>query len=119
MSRLDALIKELCPKGVEVSALGDVGVFFPGIGLQKSELQESGIGAIHYGQIHTIYDVSAFETVSYVAQETANRLRKAKPGDLVIATTSEDDAAVAKGRCLDWRRGSCSEQRYACVSAHT
>ena len=96
MSRIDDLIAKLCPGGVEFKALGEVGAFIRGNGLQKSDLTESGTGAIHYGQIHTHYGVWATETKSFVSKALANKLRKARPGDLVIATTSEDDDAVAK-----------------------
>ncbi len=96
ISRIDKLIAELCPNGVEFKTLGDVGVFIRGNGLQKSDLAETGVGAIHYGQIHTHYGTWATETKSFVSASLASRLRKARSGDLVIATTSEDDEAVAK-----------------------
>lgn len=67
-----------------------------GTGIQKSDFTETGVGCIHYGQIHTHYGTWANETLSFVSPEFAARLRKAHTGDLVIATTSEDDAAVAK-----------------------
>ncbi|MBU0501174.1 MAG: restriction endonuclease subunit S [Gammaproteobacteria bacterium] len=96
MSRIDGLIAELCPEGVEFKTLGQVGEFIRGNGLQKSDLKEIGVGAIHYGQIHTHYGTWATETKSFVSEFLAAKLRKACPGDLVIATTSEDDEAVAK-----------------------
>ena len=96
MSRIDDLISELCPQGVEFMTLGDVGVFIRGNGLQKSDLTESGFCAIHYGQIHTHYTTWTTTTKSFTRDSLAKKLRKAQPGDLVIATTSEDDAAVAK-----------------------
>ncbi|WP_413876508.1 restriction endonuclease subunit S [Albidovulum sp.] len=96
MSRIDALIAELCPDGVEHRGLGEVGQFVRGNGLQKSDLTDAGVGAIHYGQVHTIYGTWADATRSFVSEKTARKLRKARSGDLVIATTSEDDAAVAK-----------------------
>ena len=48
MSRIDELIAELCPSGVEYKALGDVGKFVRGNGLQKKDLADIGVGAIHY-----------------------------------------------------------------------
>jgi type I restriction enzyme S subunit len=96
MSRIDELIAELCPDGVEFKMLGEVGEFIRGNGLQKKDLEETGLGAIHYGQIHTHYGIWATETKSFVGEPLASRLRKARPGDLVIATTSEDNEAVAK-----------------------
>jgi len=96
MSQIDALIAELCPEGVEHKPLGDVGKFIRGNGLQKKDLADIGIGAIHYGQVYTHYGIWVTETKSFVSPELAKRLRKAKCGDLVIATTSENDEDVCK-----------------------
>lgn len=96
MSNLQRLISELAPKGVEFKALGDVGTFSRGSGLQKADLTSQGVPAIHYGQIHTAYGTWTDSTRSFVDPTLASRLRRAVPGDLIIATTSEDDAAVAK-----------------------
>jgi type I restriction enzyme S subunit len=96
VSRVDKLIAELAPRGVEIKTLGDVGQFVRGNGLQKSDLTHEGAPAIHYGQVHTHYGVWADATKSFTDPEYAGRLRRAKHGDLVIATTSEDDASVAK-----------------------
>ncbi|MCL6251070.1 restriction endonuclease subunit S [Altererythrobacter sp. KTW20L] len=76
--------------------MGEVGNFLRGSGIQKSDFVDVGAGCIHYGQIHTHYGTSAETTKSYIRPELAARLRKAHKGDLVIATTSEDDEAVAK-----------------------
>lgn len=96
MSRIDDLIQELCPDGVEHKTLGGAGKFIRGSGLQKADLREEGVPAVHYGQIHTFYGVYATETKSFTDPVIAAKLRHAQPGDLLIATTSEDDDAVAK-----------------------
>lgn len=96
MSRIDDLIEQYAPEGVVHSPLGEVGTFIRGNGLQKKDLLDRGVPAIHYGQIHTVYGVWTTDTVSYVTPQAAARLRSAQCGDLVIATTSEDDVAVAK-----------------------
>lgn len=96
MSRLDELIDELAPSGVPFKKLGEVGELIRGTGLQKSDLIDAGAPAIHYGQIHTYYGTSTSATKSFTDPGLAAKLRRAKPGDLIIATTSEDDAAVAK-----------------------
>ena len=100
MSRIDELIREHCPSGVMFKALGDVGEFIRGSGLQKGDLTDEGVPAIHYGQIHTTYGTWAAETVAFVRPAFAAKLRKARPGDIVIATTSEDDQAV--GKAMAW-----------------
>jgi type I restriction enzyme S subunit len=96
VSRIDDLISEHCPEGVEFKPLGQVGQFIRGNGLQKKDFVDEGAGCIHYGQIYTHYGTSATETKSFVSPELAAKLRSAQPGDLVVATTSENDADVAK-----------------------
>ena len=96
MSRNVGLVHELATRGVEVKTLGDTGKFIRGNGLPKSELTDQGTRAIHYGQIHTIYGTTTDTTTSFTDPAAAIRLRKAEPGDLIIATTSEDDKSVAK-----------------------
>lgn len=76
--------------------MSELGKFIRGSGLQKSDFTESGIGCIHYGQIHTHYGTYANKTITFVSEEFAKKARKAKTGDLIIATTSEDDKDVCK-----------------------
>ena len=85
-------------KDVEHLPMGDerVGAFTRGGGLQKKDFAESGVGCIHYGQIYTHYGTYAHTTKSFVSEEFAKKARMAKPGDLVIATTSENDEDVCK-----------------------
>jgi len=96
MSRLAELIEQLCPDGVEYRALGDVGVFVRGGGLQKADFVEGGMPCVHYGQIHTRFGISTTMAVSSVSEAQFARLKHADYGDLLIATTSEDDEAVGK-----------------------
>lgn len=83
-------------KDVEWKSLGEVGEFIRGSGLQKTDFRESGVGCIHYGQIYTYYGSSATETKSFVSEDLAAKLRKAKKGDLVIAGVSENIEDVCK-----------------------
>ena len=69
MSRIDELIHELCPNGVEFKTLGKVGEFIRGNGLQKADLREEGVPAVHYGQIHTHYGVWTTVTKSFTDGE--------------------------------------------------
>ncbi|MFF2031087.1 restriction endonuclease subunit S [Arthrobacter sp. NPDC058192] len=93
---MDELIVDLASHGVALKALGEVGEFVRGNGLQKSDLTDEGFPAIHYGQVHTYYGIWTESTKSFTNPTLAARLRRAEPGDLIIATTSEDDEAVAK-----------------------
>lgn len=46
MSKLDDLIKEYCPNGVEYKKLGDVVDFYEGYAFKKNELSDSGTPVI-------------------------------------------------------------------------
>lgn len=83
---------------MEWKTLGEVGVgeFIRGGSLQKKDFTETGVGCIHYGQIYTHYGTYAEKTKSYVSKEFFKKARKAKTGDLIIATTSENDEDVCK-----------------------
>ncbi|HBN94971.1 MAG TPA: restriction endonuclease, partial [Firmicutes bacterium] len=48
MNKLEQLIAELCPDGVEYKALGDIGTLTRGSGLQKKDFTETDVGCIHY-----------------------------------------------------------------------
>ncbi len=96
MSRIDKLIAELCPEGVEFRALGDFGELVRGNGMPKSDFTESGVGCIHYGQIYTYYGIWTTETKSFISAEKAKKLAKVDPGDLVITNTSENIDDVCK-----------------------
>ncbi|OFL19316.1 restriction endonuclease subunit S [Rothia sp. HMSC069C03] len=93
----DSLFEALdCPR----VPLGSLGTFVRGNGLQKKDLQESGNPVIHYGQVFTRYGLHEDKTLSYANDEVYNKLRKAEKGNLVIATTSENDEDVCKA--LAW-----------------
>ncbi|MFW2582994.1 restriction endonuclease subunit S [Corynebacterium amycolatum] len=96
MNQIEKLIEELCPDGVEYKPLGEVGTFSRGGGVQKKDFTESGIGCIHYGQIYTHYGISATETKSFVSSLTFSKAKKAQPGDIIIADTSENDEDLCK-----------------------
>ncbi len=100
MSRIDALIAELCPDGVPRRTLGEIGQFQRGRRFTKADVVEDGIPSIHYGEIYTHYGVAAAETVSHVRADLATQLRFASPGDVVIAGVGETVEDV--GKAVAW-----------------
>ncbi|MFW0111618.1 restriction endonuclease subunit S [Rothia sp. CCM 9416] len=96
MSKIFELIEELCPDGVKHVAMSDAGTFSRGSGIQKKDFLAEGFPAIHYGQIFTLYGLWAKETFVFVSDAVAEKSRLACPGDVVIATTSENDQDLAK-----------------------
>lgn len=103
---------------VKIMTLGEIGTFVRGSGLQKKDLTTQGIPAIHYGQIYTYYGTYAKKTKSFVSQEFALKARKAKHGNLIIATTSENDEDVCKA--VAWLGDEdIAVSSDACFYAHT
>ncbi|RRD49329.1 restriction endonuclease subunit S [Arachnia propionica] len=100
MSRIDDLIAELCPDGVDFKQLGEIAELVRGNGMPKSVLTDEGVGAIHYGQIYTRYGAWATKTISFVSPETAVKLAKVDPGDIIITNTSENVEDV--GKAVAW-----------------
>ena len=85
------------PIRVELGAIGDI---IRGNGLQKKDFQDTGVPCIHYGQIYTYYGIETDITKSFINLELSKKLQKAKTGDLIVATTSENVEDV--GKSLVW-----------------
>ena len=118
MSRIDDLIAEHCPEGVNVKRLGDVGTFVRGSGLQKKDFVEEGFPCIHYGQIYTSYGTATTGTKSFIEPELAARLKQAQTGDLVVTTTSEnvEDVCTAVAWLGD---GPIAIGGHSCIYKHS
>ena len=88
-----------CPPlnvNTEWKTLGEVAELIRGNGLSKKDFSEFGVPAIHYGQIYTYYGNETEETLSFVSPETAKKLQKVYPGNIVITNTSENIEDVCK-----------------------
>ena len=96
MSSVNYLEKLLDGVAVEWKPLGLLGDLVRGNGLQKKDFTETGIPAIHYGQIYTYYGLSTVETKSFVSPELAKQLKKVDKGNVVITNTSENISDVGK-----------------------
>ena len=88
------------PSRVVWVALGEIGTISRGSGLPKSDFTESGVKCIHYGQIYTFYNTFAYDTKSFVSQDTARKLKKVSKGDIIIAVTGENVEDICK--CVAW-----------------
>ena len=100
MSRLDELIEELCPNGVEYKKLGNIATISRGGSFQKKDYTENGVPCIHYGQIYTYYNLFVASAISCISEETAKKQKFAEPGDVIMAVTSENMDDVCK--CVAW-----------------
>lgn len=112
MSKLEDMIAELCPDGVEYKKLGEIATIRRGGSFQKKDFCDNGIPCIHYGQIYTRYGLFADRTLTFISEKTAEKQKYAVKNDIVMAVTSENIEDVCK--CVAW----FGEERIA-VSGHT
>ena len=70
--------------------LGEIAAIDRGNGMPRTMLTQTGVGAIHYGQIYTYYGPVARETISFVTAGDAKKLTVVEPGELIITNTSEN-----------------------------
>ncbi|EAZ9541937.1 restriction endonuclease subunit S [Salmonella enterica] len=74
----------------------DIGEFIRGGTFQKKDFMDAGVGCIHYGQIYTYYGTYTKKTKTHISAALAKKCKKAQKGNLIIATTSENDEDVCK-----------------------
>lgn len=70
--------------------LGDIGEFERGRRFTRAEMNGTGTGCIHYGDIYTSYGFYASEPINRLDEGIEKNLRYASKGDVVIAATSEN-----------------------------
>ena len=81
----------------EQRKLGEVATIARGERFTAADYVESGgIPCIHDVEIYTEYGPVATETVSQIRPSMRGALRFAKPGDVIVATTSENVEDVCK-----------------------
>ena len=100
MTRLNELINELCPDGVEYKPLEEVATIFRGGNFQKKDFVEEGKPCIHYGQLYTHFKNSTDKTITFVSEEIFKKSKYAQPNDIVMAVTSENIEDVCS--CVAW-----------------
>ena len=100
MSKLEELVRDLCPNGVEYKKLGEIATISRGGNFQKKDFLTEGVPCIHYGQIYTKYGLFADKTFTFINEECARKQKMAQPNDIVMAVTSENIEDVCK--CLAW-----------------
>ena len=89
MSKLNDLIKELCPNGVEYKKLGDIAEFVRGKGLSKSMKDSGDVPIILYGELYTRYNGAPItRIVSRASREGVANATLLHYGDIVMPITS-------------------------------
>lgn len=80
--------------------LGEIATIIRGGNFQKKDFVENGRPCIHYGQMYTHFGIYADKTLTYLNDEVFAKSKIAKPGDIIMAVTSENVEDVCS--CTAW-----------------
>ncbi|QYH12569.1 restriction endonuclease subunit S [Campylobacter jejuni] len=89
MNKIEKLLNELCPNGVEFKSLGEVGIFFNGLsGKKKDDFKNGNAKYITYLNVfnNIATDLKKAEFVQVSHDEKQNMLKK---GDVLFTLSSE------------------------------
>lgn len=97
MSRLEELINELCPDGVQYVTLEDISTdMFRGTGITRNQITDNGTPCVRYGEIYTTYGICFDKCVSYTNEELLSSKKYFEFGDILFAITGESVEDIAK-----------------------
>ena len=97
MSKLDDLIRELCPNGVEYKTLGEIAVdIYRGAGITRDQVTAEGTPCVRYGEIYTTYGVWFDKCVSHTDESKLTSKKYFEYGDILFAITGESVDDIAK-----------------------
>ena len=108
MSRLEELIQELCPDGVEYKKLGEIATdIYRGSGIKREQITPTGTPCVRYGEIYTTYGIWFDKCVSHTDASTVSSPKYFEHGDILFVITGESVEDIAKSttyvgheRCL-------------------
>jgi type I restriction enzyme S subunit len=86
----------MIPVDWDVVKLGVLGSFAKGKGISKSELSESGIPCIRYGEIYTVHDTIIKKFHSFIDSEIAKQSYRIKQNDILFAGSGETVEDIGK-----------------------
>ena len=97
MGKLQELLDELCPNGVEYKTIGEIAEdIFRGAGIKRDDVTENGVPCVRYGEIYTTYGIWFDECVSHTELEKVPSPKFFEHGDILFAITGESVDEIAK-----------------------
>lgn len=108
MNKLEQLIQELCPNGVEYKTLGDIAIdIYRGSGIERKQITSTETPCVRYGEIYTTYGIWFDKCFSHTNASTISNPKYFEHGDILFAITWESVEDIAKScayvghnRCL-------------------
>ena len=97
MTKLEQLIQELCPDGVEYKKIENIAIdIFRGSGIKRDQVTSDGIPCVRYGEIYTTYNLYFSECLSHTKMEYVQSPKYFENGDILFAITGENVEEIAK-----------------------
>lgn len=97
MNRIEKMLKDKCPNGVEYKSIGDIAIdIYRGAGIKQDEVVENGIPCVRYGEIYTTYGIWFDHCVSHTIEENIKSKKYFEYGDILFAITGESVEDIAK-----------------------
>ena len=97
LSRLEELLEELCPNGVEYKSIGEIALdIYRGSGITRDQVTETGKACVRYGEIYTTYGLWFDECVSHTNENEIANKKYFEYGDILFAITGEKVEEIAK-----------------------
>ena len=84
------------PDHWETRKLGTLGEFFKGRGIAKSDITDTGVPAITYGDLYTRYGIQAKVLDKCIPPEIASNAQEIKSGDLLFTASGETIEDIGK-----------------------
>jgi len=80
------------------TSLEKIGTFAKGRGIKKTDVLDTGLPCIRYGEIYTKYNVYVKEPLSHISVDVARQSQQIKNGDLLF--TGSGETAEEIGKCI-------------------
>lgn len=91
----------LIPEDWELNKLSEIGFFYKGKGISKSEIIEDGVKAVRYGELYTKYQIRTNKVLSCISVESSLSSYQGEEGDVLFPGSGETADEIGKPSMLD------------------
>ncbi len=81
----------------EWARASSIGSMVRGKGIKRTETVPKGVPCVRYGEIYTSYNVSFFDTISFIDESLDKNCLHFSTGDIIFTLTGENKVDIAKG----------------------
>ena len=92
----DIAKNETWPEGWREVKLGEISKFSKGSGITKSEVRDTGVPCIRYGELYTKHDLKVRNFYSFISNNDLDKRKLIKNNDLLFAGSGETKEEIGK-----------------------